>query len=149
MNNSTFKRKAYVRTPVSVPRPIRAVALTVFADVVASPKVDVVRSEPYRRLVAALACKVCGIAGYSQAAHPSTGKGAGIKTSDLDCFALCCDRPGIQGCHPKFDQGALFSKLVRQALEPAWVADTRRQIIAAGVWPKGLPVYESNQAFAQ
>jgi hypothetical protein len=108
----------------------------------AQPKTEALRSEPYRRLVAMLPCKVCGVPGFSQAAHPNTGKGAGIKTDDRECFALCCDRPGIQGCHPKFDQGALFTKEVRRALEPAWGADTRRQILSRGLWPKNLPTYQ-------
>ena len=38
-----------------------------------------VRSEAYRRAVAALPCINCGIQGYSQAAHGSAGKGMGLK----------------------------------------------------------------------
>lgn len=102
-------------------------------------KQDAVVSEPYRRLVATLPCKVCGIAGISQAAHPNTGKGQGLKTDDRECFPLCCDQPGRVGCHAKFDQGALFTKAVRRELEPAWGADTRRTIKARGLWPKGVP----------
>lgn len=37
---------------------------------------------------------------------------------------------------------ALYPKHVRRLLEPAWAADTQRQIIAMGAWPKGLPFYE-------
>jgi hypothetical protein len=143
VNNSTFKRKAYVRTPISVPVPVRQVAATMFAGMVlVQAKECVVASEPYRRLVALFPCKICGIDGYSQAAHPNTDKGAGIKTDDRLCFPLCCDRPGVQGCHPKFDQHALYPKHVRRLLEPAWAADTQRQIIAMGAWPKGLPFYD-------
>jgi hypothetical protein len=98
VTNSTFKRKAYVRTPVSVPVPVRQVAATIFAGMVlVQAKECVVASEPYRRLVALFPCKICGIDGYSQAAHPNTDKGAGIKTDDRLCFPLCCDRPGVQG----------------------------------------------------
>jgi hypothetical protein len=107
-------------------------------DVATVQKGKVVRHEGYRRLVAALPCKHCGIAGISQAAHPNTGKGAGIKTGDLECFPLCCDTPGRPGCHPKFDQGALFTKAVRREIEKAWSADTRRAIEAAGEWPEKL-----------
>lgn len=110
---------------------------TVSGDAV--EKQGAVVSEAYRRLVAALPCKVCGIAGISQAAHPNTNKGAGLKTDDRECFPLCCDQPGRVGCHPKFDQGALFTKAVRRELEPVWGADTRRAIKAAGTWPKNLP----------
>ena len=49
----------------------------------------------------------------------------------------------MSGCHPKFDQGALFPKHVRRALEPAWAADTQRHIIALGLWPKDLPMPET------
>lgn len=107
-------------------------------EVVTVQKEKAVRHEGYRRLVAALPCKHCGITGLSQAAHPNTGKGAGIKTDDLECFPLCCDTPGRPGCHPKFDQGALFTKSVRREIEKAWSADTRRAIEAAGDWPETL-----------
>lgn len=118
--------------------PVRASMTLATGRAEGIPKDDAVRSEEYRRLVAQLPCKLCGIAGYSQAAHPNTGKGAGIKTSDLDCFPLCCDRPGVQGCHTKFDQHALYSRAARREIEPAWAADTRRQIIAMGLWPANL-----------
>lgn len=98
--------------------------------------------EGYRRLVAALPCKACGIAGISQAAHPNTGKGAGMKTDDRLCFPLCCDQPGRVGCHGKFDQGAMFDKATRRVLEPVWGADTRRHITAAGNWPANLSQLE-------
>lgn len=110
------------------------------------PKENAVRSEEYRRLVAAMACKHCGIVGYSQAAHPNTNKGGALKTDDRLCFALCTVHPVgsgfVRGCHEKFDQGALYDKATRRAIEPAWGADTRRYIIATGQWPKGLPMLE-------
>lgn len=111
-----------------------------------APKEAAVRSEEYRRLVAALPCKHCGIHGYSQAAHPNTGKGGAIKTDDRECFPLCTVHPVaggfVQGCHERFDQGALYDKAARRLIEPAWGADTRRQIKAAGDWPKGLPEWD-------
>ena len=42
-----------------------------------------VRSEPYRRAVATLPCAICGVHGYSQAAHANQGKGMGMKACDL------------------------------------------------------------------
>ena len=103
-----------------------------------------VRSEAYRRAVASLPCINCGVPGYSQCAHSNSGKGAGIKASDLDSFPLCTVHPGadgrlVQGCHENFDQGALFTKAVRRELEPVWAADTQRRIHALGLWPPGLP----------
>ena len=41
--------------------------------------------------------------------------------------------------HSQLDQGALFSKAARHALEPVWAADTQRRINAMGLWPKNLP----------
>ncbi|WP_409884455.1 hypothetical protein [Acidovorax sp.] len=107
-------------------------------------KSDPVRCKPYLRAVAGLRCIHCGVLGYSQCAHANTGKGASIKVSDLDSFPLCTVHPGpdgtlVQGCHERFDQGALFSKAVRRELEPAWAADTQRRILAMGLWPKNLP----------
>jgi hypothetical protein len=45
----------------------------------------------------------------------------------------------VRGCHSKLDQGALFTRAVRQQLEPAWAADTQRRLLAMGLWPKNLP----------
>ena len=106
-----------------------------------------VRSEALRRAVASLPCINCGVPGHSQCAHSNSGKGAGIKASDLDSFPLCTVHPGadgrlVQGCHERFDQGALFSKLVRRELEPVWAADTQRRIHAMGIWPKALPIQQ-------
>lgn len=100
------------------------------------PKDESVRSKAYLRLVAQLPCKHCGIWGYSQAAHANSGKGMGIKACDLKTFPLCADRPGQRGCHSLFDQGALLGKDARRLIEPAWVADTQRQIQSMGLWPK-------------
>lgn len=110
------------------------------------PKSQPVRSEAYRRIVASLPCCICGVPGYSQAAHGSDGKGMGIKACDLKTlFPACCDRPGVRGCHSRLDQGALFTKAARHALEPAWAADTQRKIHAMGKWPKGLAYPHDDQ----
>ena len=94
-----------------------------------------VRSEAYRRAVASLPCAICGVPGYSQAAHANHGKGMGMKACDLTCFPACGPRPGFQGCHAALDQGALFTKAARRELEPVWAADTRRRVKAMGLWP--------------
>jgi hypothetical protein len=85
-------------------------------------KEEPLRSESYRRLVAALPCIHCRKPGPSQCAHANTGKGMAIKASDADSFPLCPD------CHRAFDQGALFSKEQRRCIEPQWIARTRAQI---------------------
>ena len=101
-------------------------------------KSDPIRSEAYRRAVAQLPCAICGIYGYSQAAHANTGKGIGMKACDLTLFPACADRPGVRGCHSKLDQSALFSKLVRRELEPVWAADTQRRVRELGLWPQSM-----------
>lgn len=130
--------------PTVTPGAFRApqpVATTPAAQV---EKAAPVRSEALRRAVASLPCINCGVPGHSQCAHSNSGKGAGIKASDLDSFPLCTVHPGadgrlVQGCHENFDQGALFTKAARRELEPVWAADTRRRVKAMGLWPARLP----------
>lgn len=98
------------------------------AELTAAPKDETVRDESYRRLVASLPCILCGVQGHSQAAHPNMGKGTGVKSDDTDCFPLCADRPGVRGCHPKFDQGALFPKEERRAMEAKWAQETKERL---------------------
>ena len=102
------------------------------------PKAAPVRSEALRRAVASLPCVICGMPGYSQAAHGSEGKGMGIKACDLTLFPACCDRPGVRGCHSQLDQGALFTRAVRREREPVWAAETRRKLLALGLVPRSL-----------
>ena len=137
-----FERGPIVHKPLATP-----VVYAVIGDSVgAMPKVAPVRSEAYRRAVAALPCAICLTPGFSQAAHANTGKGMGMKACDLTLFPACADRPGWRGCHSRLDQGALFSKDVRRALEPVWAADTQRKIKAAGQWPANLPdPHDSNE----
>lgn len=106
------------------------------------PKENAVRSEPYRRLVAALPCIKCGIHDYSQAAHPPpTGKG--IKTPDTDCFPLCCVRPGNTGCHYLFDQNMMMPRDQMRETARMWAAATRLMILASGKWPKNLLIVKT------
>lgn len=150
MKRTPFKRKtpaAYIKaeriTPVYA-RLTVPVRYPVFADaVVILPKEDAVRSEPYRRAVAALDCIHCGIGGASQAAHPPpTGKGR--KEDDRECFPLCTihyDTAGqlVDGCHFEFDQMRLVPRADMRTLAVSWAEQTRQEITASGMWPKGLP----------
>ena len=131
--------------PTVTPGAFRAPEPVASAPAARVEKAAPVRSEAYRRAVASLPCINCGVQGHSQCAHSNSGKGAGIKASDLDSFPLCTVHPGadgrlVQGCHENFDRGALFTKAVRRELEPVWAADTQRRIKAMGLWPKGVPV---------
>lgn len=130
MKRSGFKCKAPPRRAETqcsyVPRP-RAVAVAMVDTrdkmVVPVPKGDLMDQPEYRRLVATLRCICCGAVGYSQAAHPNTGKGMSMKTDDRDCFPLCT--VGANDCHGGFDQRAMFSKEKRRELEPLWANQTR------------------------
>ena len=153
MKRSTFKpRKPHreardpdrVRaTPTVTPGAFRVPGPVASAPAARVEKSAPVRSEALRRAVASLPCINCGVPGHSQCAHSNSGKGAGIKASDLDSFPLCTVHPGadgrlVQGCHENFDRGALFTKAVRRELEPVWAADTRRKLLALGLWPTNL-----------
>jgi hypothetical protein len=95
----------------------------------AFPKERPVRSEPYRRLVASMRCWRCDIGGFSNAAHADAGKGGGIKSSDLTCFPLCVDRPGVRGCHSIFGASGKYTKESRRALELEAAKETQEAII--------------------
>lgn len=99
------------------------------------------RSEAYRRIVAAMPCIHCGIAGYSQHAHANAGKGKGIKTDDRMGFPLCAARPGVEGCHAAFDQYRLLPGGRDEHAEAGerWAERTRAAVLEAGVWPNRLP----------
>lgn len=139
----TFARKPYPKPPraplVPIPRDIaERISYGTARLSVPVPKVKPVRSEEYRRLVAALPCDWCGIEGLSQAAHPNLGKGCGTKTDDRLCFPMCADSPVRQGCHSKLDQGTLLARLDRHDYEPRAGQRTRETINRMGLWPQGL-----------
>lgn len=124
--------------PTVTPGAFRAPEPVASAPAAQVAKAAPVRSEAYRRAVASLPCIVCGIQGYSQAAHlPPEAKG--MKQSDLLTFPLCCTRVGIAGCHQDYDQYRLFPRAAAMAVGRAWAKDTQRRIRAMGLWPKGLP----------
>lgn len=103
-------------------------------------KVPVLRSEPYRMLVAMRPCIHCGLWGSSQAAHPNKGgKGKGVKLDDRLCFPLCCTRMDRVGCHEQHDQYKLLPAPLIESTERAWGMRTRAGIIADGDWPVRLP----------
>lgn len=144
MRRSGFKRKTWARNAKPVHKPLVGAPNYAPVTAAAAPieKGEYLRHEGYRRIVASLPCMLCQITGYSQAAHANNGKGAGLKTDDRTCFPLCCDRPGIKGCHARFDQYELYPKLAAALVAEAWGADTRRRIAMMDLWPKDLPQME-------
>ena len=154
MNRRPFKvqrppRAAKQIGPEYTLRP-RAVAVAVAGPARATvvvPKTVPVKHAGYRRLVAALPCMVCRRFGC-QAAHANTGKGMGTKTDDRLTFPLCADGPGRTGCHTVFDQGVMFTRAERRAVEPQWCRATRQEIRDAGLWPENLPAWAEDEVAA-
>jgi hypothetical protein len=103
------------------------------ARLIGFPKQLTYRDEDLRRAVVRLPCMKCGIEGYTQAAHTNLGKGGAIKASDAAIAALCCDRPGVRGCHTLLDQGGKLPKLERRAFEIEMVAKTYIALIERGL----------------
>lgn len=123
-------------------KPLARVAMAVCtAAVSAVRKEQPLRSETYRRLVAAMPCAWCGVAGYSQHAHENEGKGARLKVDDRRSMPLCCARPDIEGCHTAFDQYRLVpgGRQAHIELGRAMAKRTRQQIKDAGQWPAKVP----------
>lgn len=142
----TFARPTYKRDRV-YPKPIpmhqRSTAVMGRADGCAAKvsKENAVHHEGYRRLVAALPCINCGKQGRSQHAHENDGKGKALKLDDRRAMPLCCDEPGTEGCHTKYDQYRLFPGGHAAHVEQGriWAAETRERIETAGLWPANLP----------
>lgn len=109
-----------------------------------APKEKALRSTTYRRLVAALPCAHCGVAGYSQHAHENADKGKSLKTDDRRGFPLCCTRPGEEGCHVAFDQYRLLpgGREAHREQGAKWAAETRALVMKSGRWPKKLPLWK-------
>jgi hypothetical protein len=156
MKRSEFKRKTptpYAQAERAAPVYARLTVPVSYArfdaPIVTLPKEDAVYSEPYRRLVAARACIVCGIEGYSQAAHPPpTAKGR--KEDDRMTFALCTIHPDatgqlVQGCHFEFDQMQMVPRADMRSVAGHWAEQTRKEIRDAGLWPHGLPHIEESE----
>jgi hypothetical protein len=153
MKRTEFKRKLpapYIKPEREIKpngvltRPFSGV---IFSALVATlPKEEIVRSEKYLRLVAALPCIACGIEGYSQAAHPRpTAKGR--KECDLTTFPLCCVHPGpagvlVDGCHIDLDRYAVYTRELADAAAILYGIATRKTIRDAGQWPKNVPLFE-------
>jgi hypothetical protein len=103
--------------------------------VVVRPKHAYVRSEAYRRLVAAMPCIHCGIEGYSQAAHSDAGadgKGGAIKADDDTCYPACAPRIGVPGCHWLIGSSNHFPRELKRSIERLYAQHTRETL---GVTP--------------
>ncbi len=142
-------KKLQDRRQALIPQASAAIFSVVDAQAVPATiaKEELLRSEPYRRLVAAMPCKACDIQGYSQHAHENMGKGLGLKVDDRRGFALCTVVPGRVGCHELFDQYQLVEggREAHRLLGEHWAAETRKEIEEAGLWPKKLKPWKGNE----
>jgi hypothetical protein len=148
-----FKRPAYTPRPAreqddtpsaALDRsraPCNAVMTPVQCMVSPIAKENALRSEPYRRLVAALPCAYCRKEGRSQHAHTNgANKGKGIKNDDRDAMPLCADEPYSVGCHRLFDLYRLIpgGRDAHRRMGERMAAETRALIEASGQWPQSL-----------
>ena len=131
----TWNRTKWVKPDRVYPAPIpqhlrRSATMSQREIVTAITKAEPVRSESYRRLVAALPCASCGIEGISQHAHSNENKAKGRKACDLEAMPLCADQPGRVGCHSLFDAYKLLEGGREAHVEQgrAWAAQTRERL---------------------
>lgn len=132
MKRSGFKRTTFERAARALPAPRpadwpRGVVVSAAGGAESVPKDELVRSEAYRRAVAALPCFACGVTGYSQAAHGDEGKGMAMKTTDLSCWPGCSERPGNNGCHHFV--GRVMDREARRVFERRAAAETQATLI--------------------
>lgn len=144
MKRTGFKKP---ERPAKVPAILRPLVHSVnvariSGEVVAVAKEEPLRSEAYRRLVAAMPCAHCHKPRRSQLAHENEGKGKAQKLDDRRAMPLCADEFGMEGCHTQFDQYRLINggREAHVALGRKYAAQTRAAILEAGIWPKNLPL---------
>lgn len=105
-------------------------------ETVSFPKENALQHLGYINLVRALPCAHCFKLPRSQFCHTDLGKGRGIKTD--------CRRgwPGCAACHELIGSTGKLGKAERRRIEALYAAETRAKIIAAGKWPKRLPLWQ-------
>lgn len=89
------------------------------------------QEQQHFRKVAALPCAWCGIEGYSQCAHSNRsqdGKGMGLKANYLATFPLCCTRPGVIGCHVRYDQCIGITRDEADEMAASWIVETQKEL---------------------
>jgi hypothetical protein len=121
-------------------RPVSAGSYSGGVSGIAIEKEDASQSGPYMRAAKSLGyCMRCGVQvepnkGLLDFCHADIGKGQGLKT---DCRK---GWPGCRACHEEV--GRALPKPVRRAVEYLLGVMTRAAVLAAGTWPKRLPMLE-------
>lgn len=136
----TYKRERVYPTPIP-PHLRRGTMARADGFAATVEKENAIYHEGYRRLVAAFPCINCDKPDRSQHAHENDGKAKAAKLDDRRAMPLCCDEPGFEGCHTKFDQYRLIpgGRSAHIAQGRVWAAETRERIETAGLWPANLP----------
>lgn len=110
----------------------------VSGDAAPQPKVAYIRSKALREAYRLIPCQSCGANdGTVVCAHANeswAGKGMGIKASDENGASLCFT------CHSRLDQGSDMTREERRAFWLAAHLKTIPALVAAGHWPKDIPV---------
>ena len=140
MIRSSFKRPTLERTRTvhtPVPEHLRRGSM---APVTGNPVSAIEKENPlqhrgYMNLVRAMPCAHCLKPPRSQFCHTDETKGMGIKT---DCRK---GWPGCDDCHYLIGTQRIYQRDERRALEARYAAQTRDEIVAAGLWPKTLPLW--------
>jgi hypothetical protein len=142
LRRTGFSRPAYTPPPVSplrrLARPV--VRIRISDVVVACPKENALQHAGYMDAVRGLPCARCGHPPRSQFCHADEGKGLGIKTD--------CRRgwPGCAACHFLVGSTGILGQSGRRVFELEAGARTRAQVIALGLWPARLPMWEGESA---
>ncbi len=148
LRRTGFARKPYTPPPAAplraLERPVNVARISANDAGPSVAKENPLRSEAYRRLVAAMPCAHCRRTDRSQHAHENEAKGKSVKLDDRRAMPLCADEPGREGCHTKFDQYRLLpgGRRAHVAYGQMWAAQTREAILKAGDWPKNLPLWK-------
>lgn len=102
------------------------------------PKFTYYRSKAHLKNVASLPCKVCGIDGYTQAAHSNWvqwgGKCKAKKASDEYTAAICVQ------CHYQIDAGKDLTKEERLDLWKKAHTATVQHLVILKLWPHDVPI---------
>jgi len=118
----------------------------------AHPKENVLTSPTFEARTRKFACRRCGYLppkGGNQFCHRDEGKGLGIKTDVREGWAGCGPHDGLPGCHWLMGTSGKIPKAERRRLEIEYGASNRAEMLAKGLWPKGLPLYEEKQPAAR
>ena len=143
MKRSGFSFQQYIPRPSPAATKAQRKAILARTSDVARPhpKENVLVCEAYRYLVRLLPCAHCGYPAPSQFCHADQGKGMSIKTDDRRGWPGCGPRTGNVGCHYLIGMSGTISKTERRQLESGYARWTRDTIIAAGDWPRKLPLW--------